>query len=54
MDTKEQILFLSNSPDFDQLEVKIGEIIHTGTGPSYIVTRINGQGIFGRIFEDEE
>jgi len=54
VDTKEQILFPSNSPDFDQLEVKVGDEIHTGTGPTYIVTRINGHGIFGRVIEDEE
>ncbi len=54
MDTKEQILFLSNSPGFDELEVKMGDVIHTGTGPSYIVTRISGHGIFGKVIEDEE
>ena len=54
VDTKEQILFPSNSPDFDQLEVKVGEEIHTGTGPSYIVTRISGHGIFGRVIEETD
>lgn len=52
VESKEQILFDANSANFDQLEVKVGDEIHTGTGPTYIVTRISSKGIFGRKIDE--